>query len=92
MLLGISCPVIARIAEPRVKGIVGRVQWDHGSTAPLQSRPAWAGDYSDALDHRLGPGDVSFEAKRFRHRVIAIHQLAVGDVVATGPGQQRVHQ
>ena len=37
--------------------------------------------------HRLGPGDVSFEAKRFRHRAIAPHQLPVGNVaVAAGPG------
>ena len=38
------------------------------------------------LDHRLGPGDVSFEAKRFRHRAIAAHQVPVGDIVAAGPG------
>ena len=36
--------------------------------------------------HRFGPDDVSFEAKRFRHRAIATHQVAVGIVVAAGPG------
>ncbi len=38
--------------------------------------------------HRLGHRDVSFEAKRFRHRTVAIRQVAVGNVVAAGPGQQ----
>jgi hypothetical protein len=28
------------------------------------------------------------EAKRFRHFAIAIHQVAVGDVVFAGPGKQ----
>src|SRR5215813_14327194 len=34
--------------------------------------------------HRLGPRDVSFEAKRFRHRAIAAHQVPVGDIVTVG--------
>ena len=41
------------------------------------------------LDHRLGPRDVSFEAKRFRHIAIASHQVAVGTIVAAGAGEQR---
>jgi hypothetical protein len=40
------------------------------------------------LDHRLGPRGVSFEAKGFRHRAIALRQVPVGDIVALGPGQQ----
>ena len=40
------------------------------------------------LDHRLGPGDVSFEAKRFRHRAIAAHQIPVGNIVVAGYGRQ----
>jgi RimJ/RimL family protein N-acetyltransferase len=31
---------------------------------------------------------MSVEAKRFRHRAIAIHQVPVGNVVAAGAGQQ----
>src|SRR5215203_247195 len=38
-------------------------------------------------DHRLGPIDVSFEAKRFRHRAIATDQVPVGHVVAAGSDQ-----
>src|SRR5262249_47224973 len=38
--------------------------------------------------HRLGHRDVSFEAKRFRHRAIATHQLSVGVLVAAGTRQQ----
>jgi hypothetical protein len=37
-------------------------------------------------DHRHRPGHVSFEAKRLRHRVIATHQVLVGNIVAAGPG------
>ena len=37
-------------------------------------------------DHRLGPGDVSFEAERFRHRAIATHQVPIDGIVAAGPG------
>ena len=43
---------------------------------PARVRPALRSThprYSHSLDHRLGPGDVSFEAKRFRHRAVAIH-------------------
>ena len=40
------------------------------------------------LTHRLGHRDVSFEAKRFRHRAVAIRQVAVGVVIAAGPGNQ----
>ena len=36
--------------------------------------------------HRLGHRHVSFEAKRFRHRAIATHQVPVADIVAAGPG------
>src|SRR6478609_3006929 len=39
--------------------------------------------------HRLGPGDMSFEAKRFRHRAIATHQVPVSNIVAAGSRQQR---
>src|ERR1700748_1604802 len=39
--------------------------------------------------HRLGPVDVAFEVKRFRHRAIATHQVSVGDIVTARPGQQR---
>ena len=42
-----------------------------------------------APSHRFGHRDVSFKAKRFRHRVIAPHQVAVGNMVAAGAGQQR---
>ena len=38
------------------------------------------------LDNRRGPGDVSFEAKRFCHRPMATHQVPVGNIVAAGPG------
>jgi hypothetical protein len=47
MFLGISCSVsargLARITEPRVKGIVALVRWDDLGSALLQSRPAWVG-------------------------------------------------
>src|SRR5262249_16102986 len=39
--------------------------------------------------HRVGPGDVPFEAKRFPHRAIAIHQVSIGGLVAASPGEQR---
>jgi hypothetical protein len=31
---------------------------------------------------------VSFEAKRFRHREIAIHQVLVGNIVAAGASKE----
>jgi hypothetical protein len=37
------------------------------------------------LDHRLGPGDVSFEAKRFRHVAVAIPQVRISRVIAMSP-------
>jgi hypothetical protein len=42
----------------------------------------------EACLHRLGHRDVALEAKRFRHRAITIHQVAVCDVVASSAGQQ----
>ena len=39
--------------------------------------------------HRLGHREVSFEAKRFRHRAIAIHRSRYGEVVAVSLGEQR---
>jgi hypothetical protein len=38
------------------------------------------------LDHRVGPVDVSFVAKRFRHFAIATHQVSIGNIVTVGPG------
>jgi hypothetical protein len=38
--------------------------------------------------HRLGHHDMSFEAKGFRHRAIAIHQVAVANVVTARPRQR----
>ena len=54
------------------------------ATATVADFPArlWA-----TLDHRLGPPDVSFEAKRFRHGAVAIPVIPVGNVVAAGPRQ-----
>ena len=40
------------------------------------------------LRHCLGHRDVPFEAKRFRHRAVATHQVAVCDLVASSTGQQ----
>ena len=37
--------------------------------------------------HRLGPGDVSFEAKRFRHVAVAIPQVRISRVIAMSPRQ-----
>ena len=59
-----------------------------------KSRPARVRDYLEAENSRLlatlgqccGPGDVSFEAKRIRHRAVPIQQVPVADVVAAGAG------
>jgi lipoprotein-anchoring transpeptidase ErfK/SrfK len=51
--------------------------WAQGNTSSWVRPPSW---------HRLGPGDMSFVAKRCRHRVIATHQVPVGNIVAAGPG------
>ena len=57
---------------------------------PARVRPALdASSLFPSLDHRLGPGDVSFEAKRFRHGAVAIPEVPVGNLVAAGPRQQR---
>jgi class 3 adenylate cyclase len=37
------------------------------------------------LWHRLGPGDMALEAKRFRHVAVAIPEVAVGGFVAASP-------
>jgi hypothetical protein len=37
------------------------------------------------LDHRLGAGDMSFEAKRFRHRGSG-SAIPVGDMICLEPG------
>ena len=39
-----------------------------------------------SLDHHVGKGDVSFVAKRFRHRAIATHQVPAGIIVTACPG------
>jgi hypothetical protein len=39
------------------------------------------------LRHRLGPVDMAFEAKRFRHVAVAIPEVAVGGFVTTCPRQ-----
>jgi hypothetical protein len=36
--------------------------------------------------HRLGPVHMSFEAKRFRHRAVAPHQVSVGEIITAGTG------
>src|ERR1700733_16041208 len=52
-VLGISCPMsasaTARITEPRAKGIVASVRRRELSSAALQSRPASARQYPDAV-------------------------------------------
>jgi hypothetical protein len=35
--------------------------------------------------HRLGPGDMPLEAKRFRHVAVAVPEVAVGGFVAACP-------
>ena len=55
----------------------------------VQRQPGRGRLASNHAGHRLGPVDVSLEAKRFRHRTIATHQVPVGNIVAAGPGQQR---
>ena len=57
-------------------------------TLPMKSPAMYLTGYSPP-SHRLGPRDMSFEAKRFRHRAVATHQVPVGNIVAAGPGQQR---
>ena len=57
----------------------------YNESAVPSYRARWT-DSPPRLCHRLGPSDMPFEAKRFRHRVIAPHQLLVGDVVAAGAG------
>jgi hypothetical protein len=70
---------------------------DWATHGPNSSGPAQLGVETEQLEslrsarlrlclHRFGHRDVSFEAKRFRHRAVAIDQLSAGDVVAAGPG------
>ena len=46
-------------------------------TPPTGQPPSW---------HRLGPRDMPFEAELCGHRAIAIPIVAIGGVVAVGPG------
>ena len=39
------------------------------------------------LCHRLGPGDMSFEAKRSRHVAVAIPEVRIGRGIAVSPRQ-----
>ena len=39
--------------------------------------------------HRLGPGDMPREAKRCRHRLVAVPIVAIARLVALCPRQQR---
>ncbi len=62
----------------------------HAAIAGIASRPprCGLGQYQHPTPswHRLGPGDMSFEAKRFRHVAVAIPIVAIGSVVALGRG------
>jgi hypothetical protein len=40
--------------------------------------------------HRIGPGDMTLEAKRFRHVAVAIPVFAVDGIVTASPRQQSV--
>jgi hypothetical protein len=38
--------------------------------------------------HRLGPSDMSFEAKRFRHVAVAIREVCISRGIAVSPRQE----
>ena len=69
-----------------------------GNSAPRSGCKAWrlaeaqfrmAHKPSPArLGHRLGPGDMSLEAKRFRHVAIAIPEVRVSRGIVASPCQQ----
>jgi hypothetical protein len=63
------------VATPTV---LNKLTWFNASL-----RRGQVGVKSRQLGHRLGPCDVSFEAKRFRHFAIPTHQVAVGNIVTT---------
>jgi hypothetical protein len=68
------------------------VSQPHVSFPPLSSNETGADIKTRAAEeppswHRLGPGDVPFEAQRCRHRAIAPHQIPVGNVVAARPAK-----
>jgi hypothetical protein len=59
----------------------------HATPAVIQTPPFQGPDrLNPTLDRCLGPGDVSFEAKLFRHFAIAPRQVPVGNIVAAGAG------
>jgi hypothetical protein len=65
--------VVLSIMETSGAGLVAQ----RGSQRPAMAIPSsW---------HRLGPRDMSFEAKRFRHVAVAIPELRISRVIMVSP-------
>jgi hypothetical protein len=82
----IGDPVEAKAVHETYGEALSGGRAEHGSLASQTSPGGPVVSLLLTLGHRLCPVDVSFEAKRFRHRAIANRQVPVGNIVAASPG------